>query len=70
MPVNANAGKTVAEILATKKASVKNAPLEEGSPSWDEIMDVRWEEIVGRAKQRLAGYKTIKKLLSSREYDK
>jgi hypothetical protein len=64
------AGKTVAEILRTKKASIRDAALEPGSPSWDEIMDLTWEELTERAKQRLPGYKTIKKLLGSREYDK
>lgn len=65
-----NAGKTVAEILAGKKASVKNASLGPGSPSWDDILGLLWEEIVDRAKRRVAGYKTIKKLLSAKEYDK
>jgi hypothetical protein len=63
-------GRTVAEILAGKKASVRNAPLGPGSPSWDDILDLTWEEVVDRAKRRAPGYKTIKKLLSSREYDK
>ena len=31
--MSANAGKTVAEILTQKKASIKAAPLEPGSPS-------------------------------------
>jgi hypothetical protein len=65
-----DAGRTVAEILLGKKASIKNAGLEPGSPSWDEIMDHTWEEIQARAKRRVPGYKTIKKLLSSGEYDK
>ncbi len=65
-----NAGKTVAEILLGKKASIKSAALEPGSPSWDEIQTLTWEEITARAKQRQTGYKTIKKLLGSQEYDK
>ncbi len=65
-----NAGKTAAEILRRKKASIRNAALGAGAPSWDEIMDLTWEEITERAKRRLPGYKTIKKLLGSREYDK
>jgi hypothetical protein len=64
------AGQTVAEILAGKKASIKDAPLERGSPSWSEIMNATWEEIELRAKAGKPGYKTIKKLLGSREYDK
>ena len=65
-----HAGKTVEEILKTKKASVRDAGLEPGSPAWDDIMDLTWEDIVARAKRRVPGYKTIKKLLGSKEYDK
>jgi hypothetical protein len=65
-----HAGKTVAEILTEKKGSIKNAPLGPGGPNWDAIMDLTWEEILDRAKRRVPGYKTIKKLLSSKEYDK
>ena len=64
------AGKTVAEILTMKKGSVKDAPLEAGSPAWSQIMELTWEDIGSRAKTGQAGYKTIKKLLGSREYDK
>jgi hypothetical protein len=64
------AGKIVREILKKKKASIKDQPLDHGSPSWDDIWDLPWEEIVKRAQQRRTGYKTIKKLLGSREYDK
>ncbi len=63
-------GMTVAEILAKKKASVRDAGLEPGSPSWDDIMDFTWEEVVERAKRRRPGFKTIKKLLGSKEYNK
>ena len=65
-----HAGKTVKEILRTKKAAIRNAAHDPGSPSWDDIQDLTWEEITERAKQRRVGYKTIKKLLGSREYDK
>jgi hypothetical protein len=64
------AGKTVAEILAGKKGSVRDARLPPGSPSWDDILDLAWEDVVQRAKRRIRGYKTIKKLLGNREYDK
>ncbi|MGH7172684.1 MAG: hypothetical protein ACRELG_20580, partial [Gemmataceae bacterium] len=62
-------GKTVAEILKEKKARIKKAPLDPGSPSWDDIRQLTWEEIDRRAKQRKPGYKTIRKLLSAPEYD-
>jgi hypothetical protein len=65
-----NTGKTVAEILRGKKASIRDAALDPGSPSWDDIMDLNWEELVERAKKRRTGYKTFKKLLGSKEYDK
>jgi hypothetical protein len=65
-----NRGKTVREILAGKKASIKTAALPPGSPDWNDVLDLSWEEIVARAKRRIPGYKTIKKLLSSQEYDK
>ncbi|MFO0845229.1 MAG: hypothetical protein U0797_23080 [Gemmataceae bacterium] len=65
-----HADKTVAGILTEKKGSVKNAPLGHGGPNWDDIMDLTWEEVVDRAKRRVPGYKTIKKLLASKEYDK
>jgi hypothetical protein len=65
-----NSGKTVREILKGKQGGIKTAPLDPGSPSWDEILDLSWEEIVDRAKRRVPGYKTLKKLLSDKEYDK
>lgn len=65
-----NAGKTVEEILVGKKGSIRDVGLSPGSPSWDEILDLTWEDIVQRAKRRHPGYKTIKKLLGNKEYDK
>jgi hypothetical protein len=65
-----NAGKTVAEILLGKKASVKTAALDPGSPSWDDIMEFTWEVIQAGAKKNQPGYKTMKKLLGSKEYNK
>jgi hypothetical protein len=65
-----NTGKTVGEILAGKKASIKAAPLDPGSPSWDDILDLTWEEIEERARQRVPGFRTFRKLLSDRRFDK
>ena len=65
-----NSGKTVREILEGKKGSIKDPPLEDGSPTWDKLLDVTWEEIDQGAKRRLPGYQTIKKLLGKKEYDK
>jgi hypothetical protein len=61
---------TVREILRRKRASIRNAALEPGSPSWDDVLGLTWEEITRRAKNRETGFKTFKKLLSSGEYDK
>ena len=68
--MSANAGKTVAEILVGKRAGIKAATLEPGSPSWDEIMHLTWEEIVKKAQQREPGFDTFKKLLERRRFNK
>jgi hypothetical protein len=65
-----NAGKTVAEILAGKKASIKAAPLPEGAPSWDDIQGMIWEEVQVKAKAGEPGFRTFKKLLSDKRFDK
>ena len=64
------AGKTVAEILKTKRARIKHAPLPEGSPSWDDIMQLTWEEIEEKYKQGDPGFKTFHKLLTSKRFEK
>ena len=53
-----------------KKARIKNAPLRKGSPSWGDIMELTWEEIEERKQRGEPGFKTIHKLLKSKEYDK
>ena len=65
-----NAGKTVREILREKRGSIRQAPLEPGSPSWDSILDVPWEEVVARADADEPGYRTFKKLLAGERFDK
>lgn len=65
-----NAGKTVREILKEKRAGIRQAPLEPGSPSWDDILDMPWKEVVERAEADEPGYRTIKKLLSGGRFDK
>ena len=64
------AGMTVAEILKNKRASIKRARLEKGSPSWDDILYLTWEEIVEKHQRRDRGFKTFYKLLNQKEYDK
>jgi hypothetical protein len=64
------AGMTVSEILKQKKASVLTAPLEPDSPSWKDLESLTWEEVDRGAQQSLPGYKTIRKLLSDRRFDR
>ena len=61
---------TVAEILKNKKGSIKQAPLPPGSPSWGEIIALTWEQIVAGAQAGKPGYKTIKKLLGDKRFNK
>ncbi|PSM30670.1 hypothetical protein BVG81_009345 [Haliangium sp. UPWRP_2] len=60
----------VSEILRNKKGSIKNAPLEKGSPSWEEIQNMTWSEIERGAKENKPGYRTIRKLLSDSRFNK
>ena len=64
------AGKTVAEILKAKLGSIKNAPLPPGSPSWNQILEMTWEEIVLGAKAGKPGFSTFKKLLQDGRFNK
>jgi len=61
---------TVREILNGVKGSVKNAALPKGSPSWDEILDMTWDDILEAAKSGQSGYKTMKKLLLDSRFRK
>ena len=64
------AGKRVAEILKSKKARIKRAPLEPGSPSWDDILPLTWEEVVEKAQRGEPGFRTFYKLLNQKRFDK
>jgi hypothetical protein len=65
-----NAGRPVAEILRDKRGSIKNAQLEDGSPSWADILHLTWEEVEERAKRCEPGFQTFKKLLKDKRFDK
>jgi RHS repeat-associated protein len=65
-----NSDKTVEKFLKQKKGGVKNAPLEEGSPSWDDIKNITMKEINDNAKKGITGYKTFKKLLTDKRFNK
>jgi hypothetical protein len=68
--MSSNAGKTVAEILKGKQGRIKNVRLEAGSPSWDEIMHLTWEEIEEKMRQREPGFQTFHKLLKAKRFNK
>ena len=65
-----NAGKTVAEILKGKLGRIKNARLDPGSPSWDDILHLSWEEVKRRKRRGDVGFKTFYKLLLHGRYNK
>jgi hypothetical protein len=65
-----NAGKTVAEILARKRGNILKVPLVPGSPSWDDIRHLTWEEVERRARNREPGFRTFRKLLTNKRFDK
>ena len=71
-PVHAHKydGMTVREIFKKKKARICRAPLDPGSPSWDDIAEWTWEEVDAAAKARKTGFETIRKLLTDGRYDK
>jgi hypothetical protein len=65
-----NAGKTVLEILRGKRGTIKDAALELGSPSWDDILHLTWEEVEERAHYDEPGFRTIHKLLKRKRFNK
>jgi hypothetical protein len=60
----------VAEILKRKKASIKQARLPPGSPSWDAFMEMTWEQIEAGARANRPGFKVVRKLLTDKRFDK
>ncbi|MBO5346993.1 MAG: hypothetical protein J6A45_02505, partial [Lachnospiraceae bacterium] len=66
---NANMDKTVEEILKSKKASIKNAPLPPGGPDWKDIMKKTLREIKELAQKNVKGYKEIYKLLTDGRFN-
>ena len=68
--MHANAGKTVAQILRGKRGSIKTARLDRGSPSWDDIMNMTWEELEECKDRGETGFRTFHKLLSDKRFNK
>jgi hypothetical protein len=64
------AGMLGSEILLLKKASIRHAPLPKGSLSWSEIEGMMWEQIDDEARANTSGFKTIRKLLTDRRFDR
>jgi hypothetical protein len=64
------AGRLVRDILKEKKASVRQAPLPPGSPSWSELEAMYWEEVEDGARANKLGFKTVRKLLTDGRFDK
>ena len=60
----------VSDILKTKQARILRAKMPKGSPSWDQVRNMTWDEIVSKTKQGERGYKTIHKLLTDLRFDR
>lgn len=54
----------VAEVMRTRRGSIRNAPLPRGAPSWDSILDMTMDEIRSRAQANEPGFRQIHKLLT------
>ena len=69
MPENDD-NETVGDILTRKKGTIKQAALDPGSPSWDDIRGETWKSAKRKARQRKTGYRTFHKLLTDGRFDK
>ena len=61
---------TVRQPLQRKKGSIRQAPLPPASPAWDAILDLSRSEIERRANANEPGYRTIRKLLKDKRFDR
>jgi RHS repeat-associated protein len=59
--------RTVSDILKTRRGSILRAELDEGSPSWDQIRQMTWEQVQSA---KGTGWKTIRKLLTDSRFAK
>jgi hypothetical protein len=63
------AGQQVVDILRHTKASIKQARLPQGSPSWDEFSQMTWEQLEDGARAKRPGFKVVRKLLTDKRFD-
>jgi hypothetical protein len=68
MPAN-DPNETVRQILKRKYGLILRVPLDPGSPSWNDVMDAKWSEILRGAKRNKPGYNTLKKVLRDGRFD-
>ena len=61
---------TVGKALAGKKGSIKQATLPPGSPGWADLLDLPMSEIERRADANEPGYRTVRKLLKDKRFDR
>lgn len=62
-------GMKVSDILKLKQGGITKAPLKEGSPGWDSIRNLTWEQLKGKAKTN-SYYDEFIKLLGQGRFDK
>ncbi len=65
-----NPGELVSSVMRRKKGSIQNAELPPGSPSWDEVRGMTMREIDEAAKANRPGFRTIRKLLQDKRFDR
>jgi len=63
-------GMSVRQILRLKKGSILNAPLPPDSPDWSKVEGMMWGEVEVAARNNEPGFKTIRKLLADRRFDR
>lgn len=60
----------MAEILQQKRGRIKQAPLPNGSPSWNEFDEMIWEQIEEGAATGKPGFQVVRKLLTDKRFDR
>jgi RHS repeat-associated protein len=62
--------RTVAQVLRGKRGSIRQAPLPQGSPSWDAILDMTMADVRAAAAANRPGFRTILKLLTDQRFNR